>query len=646
MKNKLLLILSIIISFNATAQERQIAKANEDYEKYAYIDAISIYEKVAEKGYTDAEMLKKLGNSYYFNADLENAGKWYGQLFELTSDVEPEYYFRYSQCLKSQKNYTLANEYLEKFANANKGDARAKLFIENKDYLGDINKISNRYSIEDAGINTEYSDYGGNFYKDQFVFTTTRDTGGVAKIKHTWTNQAFSNLYAATVSSEGFLVNPEPFSKEINSKFHESSAVFTKDGNTVYFTRNNYLNGKKRTNEADVILLKLYKAEKVNGKWTNISELPFNSNEYNTAHPALSPDDKTLYFASDMPGTRGLSDIFKVAINEDGTYGTPENLGDQINTEGRETFPFVSQNNEFYLASDGHLGLGGLDVFVFKIKEDGTYSTILNVGAPVNSPSDDFSYIIDDATRVGFFTSNREGGKGYDDIYKFKEEVPLPFNCNQTVTGTVVDEETNDMIPNAMVRLFDENMNQVNETFADENGVYNFEDLDCDTKYFVRVDSKDFETIETPIHTEAKPGKLIVDTVLPKKIKKVTTGDDLAKTFNIKIIYFDLDKSNIRKDAAKDLAKIVEVMKENPTMKIDVRSHTDSRQTNEYNQKLSDLRAKSTIAWMVKNGIDASRLTGRGYGESQLVNKCADGVECSEEEHQANRRSEFIITVL
>ena len=197
-----------------------------------------------------------------------------------------------------------------------------------QDYLSDIKRNSGRQKIEDAGINSEYSDYGGSFYKENFVFTSTRDTSGVSSMKHKWTNASFYNLYSARVSSEGYLVDSEPLSKKVNSKFNESSAVFTKDENTMYFTRNNYTNGKQIKDATKTTLLKLYKATKGDGgEWTNVEELPFNSNEYSCAHPALNPDDKILYFASNMPGTVGQSDIFKVAINADGSFGTPESLG-------------------------------------------------------------------------------------------------------------------------------------------------------------------------------------------------------------------------------------------------------------------------------------------------------------------------------
>lgn len=651
MKIKVILLLFVLGISSGFAQKGKLASADKKFDNLAYIDAIEIYKKVAEKGHKSVDLFQKLGNSYYFNANLLEANKWYGELFALGQEVEPEYYFRYAQTLKSVGDYAKANEYLAKFSQKTASDNRAKIFEENKDYLSEIKKNSGRQKIEDAGINSEYSDYGGSFYKENFVFTSARDTGGVSNIKHKWTNASFYNLYSATVSSEGYLTNPEPLAKKVNSKFNESSAVFTKDGNTMYFTRNNYTNGKQRTDATKTTLLKLYKATKGDGgEWTNVEELPFNSNEYSCAHPALSPDDKTLYFASNMTGTVGQSDIFKVAVNTDGSFGTPESLGGGINTEARETFPFVTDENEIFFASDGQLGLGGLDVFSVKIYEDGTMSKVFNVGSPVNSPQDDFAYLFDSKTKFGFFSSNREGGKGNDDIYKFVEQIPLPYNCKQVVSGVITDEETKEVLVNAKVTLFDEDMKVISDMIANEKGEYRFEGLECEKTYFVRAESKDYETVETSVVTGSAPGETTAKLPITKRVKQVGVGSDLAKAFDIKIIYFDLDKSNIRPDAALELEKILQVMKQYPTMKVDVRSHTDCRQTVKYNQALSDRRAKSTIAWLVKNGVAADRLTGKGYGESQLVNDCGceptNESKCSEEEHQANRRSEFIITAM
>ncbi len=375
----------------------------------------------------------------------------------------------------------------------------------------------------------------------------------------------------------------------------------------------------------------------------NVTELPFDSDQYSTAHPSLSPDEKTLYFASDMPGTIGQSDLFKVKINDDGSYGTPENLGNTINTEGKETFPFITDENELYFASDGHLGLGGLDIFVSKINSDGTFGKVQNIGSDANSPKDDFAFLIDTKSRIGFFTSNRDGGQGYDDIYKFLETKKLV--CEQELYGLITDLATGEILPNTKLSLFDNEFNLVSTTLSDQNGKYSFT-VECGKTYNVRAENKGYATKEQKITIAAENGKTNLPFALEKEGCKVAIGDDLGKCFGIKMIYFDLDKYNIRQEAALDLEKILDVLNQNPTMKLDIRSHTDSRQTFKYNEVLSDRRAKSTIKWLVKNGVNANRLTGRGYGETQLVNKCADGVECTEEEHQQNRRSEFIITAL
>lgn len=645
MKNKIILLALGFLSFSLSlsAQKKKATKADKKYENLAYVDAIAIYEKVVKKGYTDAELLKKLGNSYYYNSDYVNAEKWYGLLFTNTNaSIEPEYYYKYAQTLKSLKNYDKANEYLEKFSKLQPNDFRAKLFIDKgKIYLAEIKRNSGRYDIKDAGINSEYSDFGGTFYENIFVFSSNRSKRKPAKRIHTWMQQEFLDFHSANIDGDGNLIYQGEFLKDLNSEMHESTAVFTQDGKTVYFTRNNYLK-KQKTDNKGTTLLKLYRATKEDGKWGNVEELPFNSDEYSVAHPTLSLDDNILYFSSDMPGTLGKSDIFKVTINSDGSFGTPENLGTPINTEGRETFPFISDENELYFSSDGHLGLGGLDVFVLSLSEEN--SNVHNLGKPLNSQFDDFCYIIDSASRKGFFSSNREGGLGYDDIYTFIETAPLPHNCKQVLSGVVIDEDTKEPLVITPVILYDSEMNELQNTQTDNKGKYSFTGLECEGNYIVRTMPKDYEVGEKAIITAKKTGEITdVSFQVEKLIKEVTVGTDLAQVFNIENIYFDLDKSDIRFDAALDLAKIVEVMKENPTMKIDVRSHTDSRATHQYNQKLSDKRAKSTINWMIANGITADRLTGKGYGETQLVNKCADGVECTEEAHQQNRRSEFII---
>jgi len=312
------------IALNVSAQKAGVKKADKNYDKFAYIDAIKTYERVAEKGFKTPDMLQKIGNAYYYNADLVNAEKWYSELFAMTEEVEPEYFFRYAQSLKGVGNYAKADEMMAKFNLKSGNDSRGLIAKTKKDYREEIKKNSGRYKIEDAGINSEYSDYGTAFYLDKVVFTSTRDTGNFSKRKHSWTDQYFSNLYSADMTTEGVLSSAGKYGKKLNTKFHESTPAYTKDGKTVYFTRNNFLDGKKGKDANKVTLLKIYKATLEEDKWINITALPFNSDSYQVAHPTLSADEKTLYFASDMPGTKGLSDLYKVDIKEDGSFGTPK----------------------------------------------------------------------------------------------------------------------------------------------------------------------------------------------------------------------------------------------------------------------------------------------------------------------------------
>lgn len=647
MKRQLLLCLAItsFLSNSGFAQKAKIAAADKKYNSYAYIDAIQTYERLAEKGYQSVEMFEKLGNAYYFNSDFEKAAQSYEKLYQLQSELAPEYFYRYAQSLKATGKEKEAATILAKFENKSSDDSRSKRLKNNTDYLEDIKANVGIYTIENAGINSKYSDYGSTIVDNKLIFTSARDTGGVGQRKHAWTGEHFTNLYAAGVNGELIPSNPVRYDANVNSKFHEATPVFTKDGNTMYFTRNNYLDGKKGKDANKVTLLKIYKATLVNNRWTNVTELPFNSNNFSTAHPALSPDEQTLYFVSDRPGTIGQSDLYKVAINSNGTYGEPINLGVEINTEGRETFPFVTKDNQLYFASDGHPGLGGLDVFTTKINNDGSFGEVENDGAEVNSPKDDFGYYRDSEINKGFFSSNRDGGLGSDDIYRFTSK----DKCKQILKGIVTDSATGETLAGVQLILLNKQYKVIAETTSDALGYYAF-DVNCRRIYHVRANKKDYTSKETKLRTPEVTGETKLDIQLESTICRVAVGDDLGKCFGIKMIYFDLDKSNIRKEAALDLAKILDVLIQNPTIKLDIRSHTDCRQTAKYNMALSDRRAKATIAWLVSKGIDSSRLTGRGYGESQLINDCGceptNASNCTEEQHQMNRRSEFIITAL
>ncbi|MBB1149500.1 PD40 domain-containing protein [Myroides sp. NP-2] len=641
-------ILSAALSFSISgySQIKKEKTGDKNFDRLAYVDAIKVYERIADKGYVNTSILQNLADAYYFNGKLVEANKWYAELFEGTYDdkdtskLSSEYYYRYAQTLKAVENYAKSQELLEQFAALEKEDSRTALFNKNRDYLAHIENHSDRYDIRLLDLNTEYSDYGGTMIGDKFVFTSARATDHQNGNQiHAWTNESFTSLYSSTVGQNGF-EEPVLFAEEINSKVNDATAVFTKDGNTMYFTRNNSkASGKSKQNRDKTSLLKLYKAVKQSdGKWGLVEELPFNSDNFNTAHPALTPDGKWLYFVSDRKGTLGQSDLFRVGLYEDGTYGEVENLGNSINTEGRESFPFISSDNQLYFSSDGHPGLGGMDVFVAKLYPNGSFGPVVNMGAPINSSLDDFGFYLDPAQGKGFVSSNRAEGKGADDIY-FLAEKP----CKQSIEGIVYDKDTNEVLADALVVISDALYQKSDTLYTNSKGYYVTSLLDCGNKYRIKAEKALYNTVEVAFNINREPGVKTVNIGLEKTEKPLEINDDLFKKLQLQPIYFDFDKSNIRRDASIELMKVVEVMKEYPSMKLDVRSHTDSRGNDAYNMQLSDRRVKSTIKWMIEQGIDPGRLTGRGYGESQLQNKCSNGVPCTAEEHQLNRRSEFII---
>lgn len=648
LKYTFLLLLTFQIGF---AQKDRLKEADEMFDRYAFIDAREVYLEVAEAGYKSENLFKKLGDSYYFNGDLPKSVKWYEELYKLKEGkLEEDYLFRYAMALKSAQRYDESDEMMLEFEKIKGEDSRVNLFKGERNYLELIELQSGRFSLENIDVNSPLSDFSPTVYQNRLVFASNRETGSSVKRVHEWNKQPYLDLYEVVIdSTENISGDVVSLPKIINSKFHESSATFTKDGLTIYFTRNNYNNKKYGKSEEGINFLKIYKSTRksLTSEWSEPKELPFCSDNYSVAHPALNPDESKLYFSSDMPGTLGLSDIFVVEINEDGSFGEPENLGDNINTEGRENFPFISQESELFFSSNGHIGLGGLDIFVSVIKEDGGYGEVFNLGRPVNSSKDDFSFIINNDLKKGFFASNRDGGKGEDDIYISNQIQELITSCKQYIDGKVTDVNSNEILEGVTVELFDENLDKIDSTLTNKDGVYEFT-LDCDKKYIVRVSKDEFETSEEMLEAGSEFEKNVPLSVTIEEgdnlgIEKAGMGDDLSDLLQLDPIYFDLDKFNIRNDAAVELQKVLAVLKKYPSMKIDIRSHSDSRGKDQYNLYLSDKRAKSTAQYLIDNGISASRVSGKGYGETQLMNDCANGVDCTEEEHALNRRSEFII---
>ncbi len=646
--NYYILLLFALLPYLGFSQIDKLNEANKKFENFAYIDAQQIYLEVAEAGYESENLFKKLGDSYYFNNDLENAAKWYQKLYDLTNSLDADYLFRFSQSLRGVERYVEASKIMKKYDSISQTDVNI-VIDEQQDYLKLIELQSGKFTTDTISINSELSDFAPKFAEGKLIFASNRKRADATQRIHEWNNQPFLDLYEVEVDEQFTPVSqPKPLSDIINSKFHEASAVITSDGNTIYFTRNNFSDNKYKKSKSGINFLKIYRAKKnKNGEWQTPEELPFNSDDYSSAHPALSPDEDKLYFASNMPGTKGKSDIFVVNINDDDSFGEPINLGSKINTQGRESFPYISSDSLLFFSSNGHPGLGGYDVFVSELKADKSFGDPLNVGRPINSTKDDISFIIDAKSKIGFFATNRNEDAKQDDIFRFIQNEELITKCKQYLSGTVRDKDTNEPIPTVTVKLFDADLNQISITKSDINGEYDF-DVECNKRYIVRIEKDGYKTTEKPFKTTNKYEKDFKDVVFMEVgenlgVKKVEKGDDLRKILQLDPIYFELDKSNITSQASVELQKIATLMKQYPTMKIDIRSHTDSRAGDNYNMVLSQERAESTVNYLINQGVNSNRLTGKGYGESQLINRCSNGVDCSEEEHGLNRRSEFII---
>ena len=644
---KYLLYITLIIPFISFSQIEKLKEANKKFENFAYVDARQIYLEVAEAGYESESLFKKLGDSYYFNNDLKNAEKWYGKLFELTDELSADYLFRYSLSLRGVEKYERSEKFMRKFDSISQGPKANAEIDDKQDYLQLIDLQSGKFKIDTIdGINSELSDFAPKFSNGKMIFASNRKRSDVAQRIHEWNNQPFLDIYEVEVDEQFSIIGqPKPLSDKINSKFHDASAVTTNDGKTIYFTRNNFTDKKFKKSESGINFLKIYKSKKdSDGKWTEPVELPFNSDDYSCAHPALNPTEDKLYFASNMPGTKGNSDIFEAEIKPDGTFSEPVNLGSTINTKGRESFPFVNEDGLLFFSSNGHSGLGGYDVFVTELNN--LYEPV-NLGRPINSSKDDISFILDASTKIGFFATNRGEDAKEDDIYKFIQTEELITKCKQYLSGKVKDESSGKILSSATVKLFDADLQLLKTAKTDINGVYNF-NVDCNKRYIIRIEKEGFKTIEKLIKSTNKYEKEVDQNNKMQPgdelgVQKVKKGDDLRDILQLDPIYFELDRSRITDQAKVELQKVTTLMQQYPGMKIDIRSHTDSRAGDAYNKILSQKRAEATMNYVIDQGIDRKRVSGKGYGETQLVNNCSNGVDCTEEEHALNRRSEFII---
>ncbi|NNE32966.1 MAG: OmpA family protein [Winogradskyella sp.] len=629
MKNfKIVLFITLMSSLCLTAQTNDTKKADKQFARYEFVKAAESYKELVEDGKGSPYIYSQLAESYYNIYNTMEAERWYAKALE--TNPEPEAIFKYSEMLKANGKYEASNEQMERFASMRPSDDRARAYKRNPNYLPKILEQSKKFNMQNADFNSNQSDFGGTLQDGKLYITSARND---SRRTYGWNQQPFLDIYSMTKNSDGSYQTAILVNDKINTKYHEGLVSFSPDGNTMYFSRESYFEKdyeKDTLSDRRYSQLYLYKATKLGSDWDTVEALSLNSENYSVKNPSVSPDGKTLYFASNMPGGFGKFDIYKAPINSDGTVGEAVNLGQKVNTEGQEMFPYISSNNTLYFSSTGHLGLGGMDVFYTK-EIDGRMAPIRNVGIPISSNGDDFAFRIDEETEEGFVSSNRDGGQGSDDIYAFKKLQPL---CDVLITATVLDDKTREPLNGASISLLDSDGNNLVSKTTNALGVAEFI-VECEMDSELQVTMEGYNNKKVTV-SGTNEEEIDVQIYLDP-IESIIAADRIE----LDPIYFDFDKSNITAQAAFELDKLVQIMNKYPDMIIKATSHTDFRGSNAYNDSLSERRANSTIQYVISKGIDESRISAIGKGETEPKVEC--GNSCTEEEHQMNRRSEFII---
>ncbi len=609
-----------------TAQDSKTKKADQYYDRLQYTDAAEAYQKLLKKGEGSMYVYERLGNSYYYINDTKKAETYYKRVVK-SKNVDAETVYNYAQVLKANGKFSEYNTNMKTFATMKPADSRAMDFMKNPDYLPQIiDENRQKFAATNLDqINSKYSDFGGIMVGNDFYFSSARNT---TRKKYGWNEEPYLDIYKASKVGET-VKSANLLDGEINTKYHEGTVAITPDGKRMYFDRNDYHDGDYEKSAEGINQINLFYAEKVNNEWKDAQPVPFNSSEFSTGHPALSPNGNTLYFTSDRPGGKGKSDIYMVTV-DGSNFGAPQRLSDNINTEGKEVFPYVDSNGTLYFSSDGHLGMGGLDVFMAEAAGTG-FGEVKNPGLGVNSSADDFAYSYDTATQQGFVSSNREGGKGGDDIYMIKKIE----SCEVMIDVLVVNATTNEPLSGVRLDFYDGMENKLSSKTSGANGKGNFSAA-CKQAHMIQAVLTGYESNSVTVAANPTEGTKSV-TIQLRPIDDIIVGDQVV----LNPILFDFNKHNIKPQAAFELDKLVDVMNKNPEMKISVEGHTDNRGSDAYNMDLSDRRARVAVQYVISKGIATARISGKGFGESRPKVACGDS--CTEEQHQQNRRSEFMI---
>lgn len=692
--NKFILILSLLVIVagqslraQSSGDDAAMKSATAAFKALKYVSAIKQLSVIVRKDTGNLKAVEMLAYSYKMTNDYEGALDWYDKLIR-QKGVKPEWALNYAQVLANVQQYERSEGFYRKYLSLVPEDKRAAAFSASN--ISNIRKNSGHWKLGFTNLNTSSADYAPAFYKDGLMFSSNRKTGTLSKRVWQWDNTPFTNLYAVAKLKDIKVVNPDsiigaakpgtmqktrfndddtpPTSNDtrtlgqytatverdvlsavgpkqeytkllpgLNTKYHDGAAASFPDG-SVIFTRNNYYKGSAKKSKDGIMKLKLYIAE--GATLGSITEFPYNSDEYSTGHPALSKDGTILVFASDMPGGYGGTDLYYSVRSGSGQFTRPVNLGKQINTEGNEMFPSLDKDGNLYFASNGLAGLGGLDIFEVALKEMRPVAAPHNMGAPINSQTDDFGLIMADDLKSGYLSSNR---KGNDDIYRFNR-----VSYRIILEGVVRDSRTKLPIPNA--RILFRSLDGADTVRTNGKGEYRKDmpretDYEMTTQKISYVSNMGFVSSEGIEQDSTIKRDILLSKAESKQQYVLNHCDSMKRVFAVQNIYYDLDRAEIRYDARPALDDLIDLMRKYPEITVNTSSHCDSRASESYNRDLSLRRGENAKAYLVARGISPSRVSVEYYGKTRLVNRCFDGMPCSEADQQLNRRTEFDVII-
>ncbi len=631
-------------------------QADRYFSNFEFSLALEAYKKVLESGEPSLAVVQRIADSYRILNNSKEAEFWYAQAIGFPS-ADPSNIYLYAEAAKRNANYDKAKQlFLEYGRKVPSQSTLALRMAASCDTAMVWMKNPKPFELKQLrSLNSEGAEFSPVRIKDGLFLASDRLMSDKRQQteRNNWTGNGFIQMYFAQATSDTTWATPAPLPSSINTAYHNGPADYLDKEQMLFFTRTHVVKRKVNVSSGDPTSWfkgsingthtnrhGIYTARrKGSDKWENVQAFKYNNtDEFSIGHPAITPDGKILYFVSDMPGGYGETDVYFSAREADGSWGKPVNAGAVINTSGRESFVSLGKDGYLYFSSDGHIGMGGLDLFK-ALGTHGAWTEVVNLKYPLNTSQDDFGIAMDSSGTKGMLSSSRLSSNGFDDILRF-EEVRIP--C--TLTGTTIErlaqsgttKKIEVPVPGVLLQLYEDGSDQAIEVYSDANGNFSFP-VKAGMKYNLRGSKPKYLTQSLVVSPDCR---LNTDSV---KVEMIFLRDTPNKPIVLENIYYDLDKFNIKPEAARELDKLVQTLKDNPGIRIELSSHTDSRQTDRYNQMLSQLRAQSAVDYIISNGIARDRLVAKGYGETKLINKCKDGVSCAEDQHQENRRTEFKI---